>query len=355
VTAYKTNGVPASGINVAASQQAVERVFSQMVPDVSGGTRQVAILMTDQETGPVAARQRLLRSYADQPGEMTLWSDEFVGNINNKGRVDANDTLTAYKDHGFGFTIGLDAGSPRDGWYGGALSFYSGDVSETLPRDSLTHEDWYMLTGYTDWRGKHVFLDTTGSLGYGNLTGNRLMIIGDQDRDAIGKRAGLLGALGATTGVMLKYGFLEVQPHIGVDGLATREEGYTESGGGDGLDLQVAPNYADSLRGSIGSDFKVSFDVFGATVSPEARLGYRYDAVNTPVKLRAGFISTGGLDGPNNTFTFVGPDPDTGNAVAGLTLGAGTDTWSLGVNYDWIRGNNGSTSQVGTLTLLGRI
>jgi len=27
----------------------------------------------------------------------------------------------------------------------------------------------------------------------------------------------------------------------------------------------------------------------------------------------------------------------------------------LGVNYDWIRGNNGSTTQVGTLTLLGRI
>ena len=28
---------------------------------------------------------------------------EFVGNINNKGRVDADGTLTNYKDHGFGF------------------------------------------------------------------------------------------------------------------------------------------------------------------------------------------------------------------------------------------------------------
>ncbi|HEX4118188.1 MAG TPA: hypothetical protein VHX99_05250, partial [Rhizomicrobium sp.] len=78
-------------------------------------------------------------------------------------------------------------------------------------------------------------------------------------------------------------------------------------------------------------------------------------AVNMPVKLKAGFASTGGIGVPGNTITFVGPDPDTGNAVAGLSLGAGTDTWQLGVNYDWIRGNNGSTSQVGTLTLLGRI
>ena len=39
--------------------------------------------------------------------------------------------------------------------------------------------------------------------------------------------------------------------------------------------------------------------------------------------------------------------------MAGLSLGAGTDTWQLGVNYDWIRGNNGSTTQVGTLTRAG--
>ena len=53
--------------------------------------------------------------------------------------------------------------------------------------------------------------------------------------------------------------------------------------------------------------------------------------------------------------TFIGPDPDTGNAVVGLSLGAHTDTWELGVNYDWVRGNNGSTTQVGILTVLGRI
>ena len=211
------------------------------------------------------------------------------------------------------------------------------------------------MTGYSDWRGKHVFFDTTGSLGYGSFKGNRTMVVGDQNRDAIGRRAGLLGSLGATGGVFMKYGLLDILPHVSLDGLATREEGYTESGGGDGLDLQVAPYYANSLRAAIGSDFKTHFNLLGATVTPEARLGYRYDFINTPVKLKAGFASTGGLGTPGNVFTFVGPDPDIGNAVAGLSLGAGTDTWQLGVNYDWVRGNNGSTTQVGTLTLLGRI
>ncbi|MGH6828082.1 MAG: autotransporter domain-containing protein [Rhizomicrobium sp.] len=355
LTVYNTNGQPTSGINLAASQQAAKQVFSQFTPDVSGGTRQVAILLTDQETGPTAARQRLLRSYADVAGELTLWSTEFVGFIDNNGRTDPNGTLVNYKDHGFGYAVGMDAGTPAGGWYGGALSVYSGDVGETLPRASLTHEFWYMLTGYTDWRGRHIFLDSTGTVGYGSLNGNRTLAVGDQNRDAVGKRASLMGSLGATTGAFFHYGFLDITPHIAMDGLAMREEGYTENGGGNGLDLQVAPYYANSLRASVGSDFKTGFELFGATISPEARLGYRYDMVGMPVKLKAGFVSTGGLQTPGNVITFVGPDPDTGDAVAGLSLGAGTDTWQLGINYDWIRGNNGSTSEVGTLTLLGRI
>jgi hypothetical protein len=73
------------------------------------------------------------------------------------------------------------------------------------------------------------------------------------------------------------------------------------------------------------------------------------------VKIRAGFDSTGGLGTTGNTMTFIGPDPDSGNVFTGLSLGAGTDTWHLGVNYDWVRGSNGSTTQVGTVTVLGRI
>ena len=79
-----------------------------------------------------------------------------------------------------------------------------------------------------------------------------------------------------------------------------REEGYTEASGGDGFDLQVAPYYANSLRTFLGVDIKTSFDVWGATISPEVRLGYRYDFINAPVKLKAAFASTGGLTAPGN-------------------------------------------------------
>jgi hypothetical protein len=355
LTVYNNAGVPSSHIDVGASQQKAQQAFSQFAPDVSGGTRDIAIMLTDQATGPVAARQRLLRSYGNVAGDMTLWGQEFAGHINNKGDVSRAGTLTSYKDHGYGFAVGVDGGSPRNGWYGGAFTFYSGDVSQLLPRATKTQTEWYMLTGYTDWKGKHVFLDTQASVAYGNFDESRNMDIGGVARSATSKRPALMGALGANAGMILHAIGLEVDPHISLDGLTMREEGYTEGGGGPGLNLQVAPYFANSLRTAIGADVKTSVGVFGIDLTPEVRAGYRYELLQQPVKIRAAFDSTGGLGTAGNTMTFIGPDPDTGNTVLGASLGAGTDTWHLGINYDWVRGNNNSTTQVGTITVLGRI
>ncbi len=355
MTVYNNPGVASSKINVAASQQQAQQAFTQFGPDTSGGAKQVAIMITDQATGPVAARQRLLRSYSKVPGEMTLWAQEFFGNINNKGRVSADGSLTNYKDHGFGFTLGMDSGSPRGGWFGGAFTFYSGDVSQTLPRATQTQTQWYMLSGYSHWKGRRLFVDTTLSVAYGDFVGRRDLSVGGVTRRAEGKRATLMGALGGKIGAAYGTRAFEFSPYLSLDGMTMREEGYTEFGGGPGFNLQVAPYYANSLRTALGVDLKTSMTLWGVNLTPEARFGYRYDLVNSPVKLRAGFVSTGGTTTAGNSYNFVGPDPDTGNMFGGLGLGAGTDSWQLGVNFDIVRGNNGSTTQVGTISLLGRI
>ena len=355
LTVYNTPGAPSSGINVPASQQQAQRVFSQFAPDVSGGTREIAVMLTDQASGPVAARQRLLRSYGNVAGDTTLWGEEVTGQINNKGRTSADGTITAYKDHGFGFVLGVDAGSPRNGWYGGAFTFYSGDVVQDLPRATRTNTQWYMLTGYSDWRGRRVFLDTQLSAAYGDFEQTRSISVGNVFRTATSRRPGAMLALGGNGGVTLNYGGFEIDPHVSLDGMTMREEGYQEADGGSGMNLDVAPSFASSLRTALGADFKTKFSLWGFDLSPEARLGYRYDLLQQAFKVKAAFAATGGRGTAGNTLTFVGPDPDSGNAIVGLSLGAGTDTWQLGVNYDWIRGNNGSTTQVGILTVLGRI
>jgi hypothetical protein len=342
------NGVP---LDTATGNALYQSIYSQFAPNVTGASRALGIALTDQATGPVGARQRELRMYAGQPGDTTIWGQQFGVSLNQK----STPGTLGYTDSGYGLAVGMDTGDPASGRYGGALTLYSGDITDKDPLTSKTDTLWGMLTGYTDWRGKGLFLDTQASVGVGELDGNRHIDVGGIRRTAHGKRPALLGSLGATTGVILTSGSTVITPLVSLDGLAMRENGYTEHGGGDpnsgdGYDLKVASNYYDSLRGSAGLNLRQDIDLGDFYLQPEARAAYRYDLVAGAEKVKAAFASE-----PTSQFSLTGPDPDRGNIILGGTLAATTGAWSIGLNYDYLRGTHGSVSQVGTLTLLGRI
>ena len=362
-------------INGIHNQAQAQAAYDSFAPNVTGGTRAIAISITDQATGVVGAHQRALRMYGKESGSMTLWGDEFVQMIKDPGQgaTDPTTHLKAqpgFKDHGFGFAVGLDGGSPKYGWYGGAFTFYAGDVGE-LARDSHENQQWYVLSGYTTWRGKGMFFDSKLDVGYGHIDGKRFinLIIPSSvgttvyTREADNKHAGLLLSGGMSTGAMFSYGAMTLMPQLSVDGLLLREEGYTETNPGtatvgDAFDLTVQPYYAQSLRAFIGGSVRYDLNLWDFYLQPEARLGYRYDFFNDPVKLKAAFAhadTSGGTAVAGTQFLMQGPDPSQGNFVAGGTLAATTDTWTLGLNFDLVRGTNGSFEQVGTVNLLGRI
>jgi len=362
----------AAFVNGITDQKTAQRAYNEMAPDVSGGARAIAIALTDQSSGPVAARQRMLRMYGKQEGEVTLWGEEFAEFVSDPG--DRSTGQTGFKDHGFGFVLGLDGGDPKTGWYGGAFSFYSGDIVEPLPRDSHTNTLWYMLTGYTDWRGKGLFLDTKVDVGYMDLKSKRYISLTIPDPSGTGStnftdeadshRPGLVGAAGFTTGAILAYGSTTITPQISVDGMSMREEGYTEhhvgsstTGNGKGMDLQTQSYYASSMRAFVGTEVREDLDFDDFFVQPDIRIGYRYDFLNDPTKLKVNFADIGTLDKPTPgpQFTLIGPDPAQGNFVAGASIAATTDAWTLGANFDFVRGTNGATTEVGTIHLLGRI
>ncbi len=333
--------------------------YASFLPDLSGSSRQVAIDITDEATGPVGARQRALRMYAAQPGDATLWGQEFADRDSSSGNVDA------YRTNGWGFALGMDEGDPRNGRYGAAITFFSGDQTSKGPNFTKTSNLWYMLSGYTDWRGKGLFFDSQLSFGYGSLTGKRYLQLTDinnkvvYSRVASGKRAGLLLAAGISTGAVLTYGSTVITPQFSLDGLTMREEGYTESGGGssttgaDGFDLKVNPYYANSLRGYLGTAVRQDLNLGDYFVQPQLRVGYRYDFVANPVKLKAAFASLAGTTG--SQFTLTGSDPQRGDLVGGLGLAVTTGAWSLGVDYDYVKGSGSSSTQAGMVTLVGRI
>ena len=363
------NALGAAVINGVTSNATAQQVYSSFAPDVTGAVRAEAISLTDQATGPVGARQRALRMYAGQDGDATLWGQEFAQRLQVGNQVAA----AGYDDSGFGFVLGMDAGDPADGRYGGAFTFYSGDADEKDPREDKTTSEWYMLTGYTDWRGKGFFFDSQINAGYGSLDGKRDFDFGGVSRVADGKRAAALLSGGATAGVAMTSGGTVLMPQISVDALTMREEGYTETNNGattsqadDGFDLTVHQEYAQSVRGFAGFDVRQDLNLGDFFLQPEARVGYRYDFVDGAEKLKAEFACSTVTATSTETpcaaapFSITGPDPARGNLIAGGGVAATTGAWSIGLSFDYLRGVGGVTgkdtiSQTGTLTLVGRI
>lgn len=352
------NTLGAAMINDITNAQQAQAAYASFAPDVSGANRATVISLTDSATNIVAARQRELRMYANEEGATTLWGQQFAERLSQAN----SDTLTGYNDSGFGFVLGMDDGDPVDGRYGGAFTFFTGGMSAKEPTSSKTSSEYYLLTGYTDWRGKGLFLDTQGTVGYGNLKGNRYLTLTDPttgstvSRDAQSQRASELMAGSITTGGILTAGSTVFMPQVDLDGMAMREEGYTESNGGQGFDLSVQPYYADSLRLFIGTDVRQDFNFGDFYLQPELRAGYRYDFLNGAEKLKANFASVSSLNGQSYTpFSIEGPDPGHGNLVLGGGVATTTGAWSISLDFDYVQAANGPSEQTGMLTLVGRI
>jgi hypothetical protein len=343
-------------------QKLYQKIYSGFAPDVTGSARAVAISLTDQSTGIVADRQRKLRMYASQDGDMTLWAQEYGQRLNVPNKT----TAAGYSNSGFGVAVGADGGSISSGRYGAALTFYTGDTHEKEPRDSKTTSEWYMLTGYSDWRGKGLFFDSQLNIGYGNLKGRRVLSIDDLNgntlitRTAVGKRATEMASGGFSTGFIFNSGGTVFMPQFSLDALTLREEGYTESGGGAGMDLHVQPYYANSVRAFLGADLRQDLKMGSFFLQPELRAGYRYDVISGQTKLKVNFAgdqTVSPVVAPGSQFTVVGPDPAKGNLILGGGLAVTTDAWSVGVTYDYAQGIGGTkgTNQDAMLTLIGRI
>ena len=354
--------VGTTSLDATTGQKVYQQIYSNFAPDVSGSARAVAISLTDQASSIVGDRQRKLRMYARQDGDITLWAQEFGQRLSVPNKIAA----AGYNNSGFGIAMGADGGSISSGRYGGAFTFYAGDTSEKYPRESKTTSEWYMLTGYTDWRGKGLFFDSQVSIGYGHLSSRRTLIIDDLSglqlikRQAEGKRSSAMAAGGFSTGFIFSSGGTVLMPQFSMDALTLREEGYTESGGGAGMDLHVQPYYANSVRAFLGADLRQDLKMGSFFLQPEVRAGYRYDLLSGQEKLKVNFAGDQSVSptvAPGSQFTISGPDPAKGNLVFGAGLAVTTDAWSIGVNYDYLRGFGGTkgTSQDAMLTLVGRI
>ena len=327
------------------SAAGLDSALDQLTPDLSGDTRALAIALTDQATGPVGARQRTLTEYAASKNEINVWGQEFGNLLSNGGSGNGD---AGYNGRGFGFAMGADGGAPANGRFGGAFTFFAGQVDEPKPRDTKTNIEWFMLSLYSDWRGRVLFFNTQANAGYGNFDGERTITVSGLRRKADGTWTDYLASGGFSTGLMFGSGPFTFMPEWNVDALFARENAYDETGA-RGEDLNLASHDQKSLRSFLGVVLRGNIGDEEGSLQPEIRGGWSYDFLNDPESVTAAFA-----DAPGNTFNLTGPTPAASRLVGGASISWVYKAWSLGFNYD-VTDSSGAFVHSGTITLTGHI
>ena len=326
------------------SQSDVQTALNSTVPDIAGGVRALAVALTDEATGFIAARQRqLLTAPQGSRSEFRFWAQEFYNNI----QEDRTASTPGFGGAGQGVALGAEWGSLNTVRYGVGLSFFSSQETELHPRDTKTNGDWGMASAYAAWRVNNFFIAPQINAASGAMQSRRTLLIGNNVNSSFAKWHSYIGSGGLTSGVIFDLGQFQIIPTIAFDALYLHETAYGENGAG-GFSLTLKPQNQKSARAFAGIIGQGTFNYDEGVFLPQVIAGWSHEFINDPITIDGAFESA-----PGSPFHLVGPTLEPNRIVGGMSFGYVLRNWSAGVNYDASR-NSGALAQSATVSLSSR-
>jgi len=226
----------------------------QMLPDHAGGAFET-VTMASRTTARFLADPEA--PVADLGGGWGFWLQQVAwGTSKNLG-----DTA-AYDVNGWGANGAVERYTSLGG-FGLSLAYLAG-VDANGSNDNEVRTDQFELAGYWRWQsgGFHAYargsaatinFDSTRSFAGLGLDGSEV------DRTSQASWRGWLYSAAAGLSYELRFGRFSLRPGAGIDYYRLNENGYSETGGGEGFDLIVAGRDSDELAGtadlSLGYEF----------------------------------------------------------------------------------------------------
>lgn len=229
-----------------ANGEQVRGALRQMLPDHAGGAFEGISLGSRAFARQIADPQSPVYTFG---GLDLLFSAAGWSSSKDEGET------AAYDLGGFGFSVAgeVDTGI---GAFGISGAVFWNDYDDGTQFTNV-ESDTYELAGY--WRGHWGGLDlfARGSLGRVDFAGKRTFFGIDEDgetvtKDVKGKWKGTLTTLSGGAAYELRSGNAFVRPTVSLDYVKLHEDGYSERGGGDALDLVVDERSSDELAANAG-------------------------------------------------------------------------------------------------------
>lgn len=148
------------------------------------------------------------------------------------------------------------------------------------------------LSAYGRHQNERFYTQATLTAAYNTYESMRQVEFGGLDRMAMGKWDGYQWGGSLETGTFFNWNLYQLAPYVRGTYVNIHEDSYTETLGGDGVNLIVGDKNTDSVRGSVGFTFDRDFPIFyDSYVETEFRANYTRDIINDPVKLTADFVA----------------------------------------------------------------
>jgi hypothetical protein len=292
-------------------------LYEQLLPEHSGGP------LLSLASGVDAVTRALTgRNASAAPGETSAWVQE----INFYADKDRTDTY-GFRSEGFGIAGGVERGTGL-GAIGVSAAFTSSDLEDPESEaEEVLSASLLELGVYWRAQGQYWTTWARAAAGYASFESERRLVGGGLNlrNEADWNGVTLTAAAGAS--YERNYGRFSFRPEIYAEYFALNEDGYTETGGGDGFDLQLDDRKGHMFSATAAINIGMGMGD-NSWLRPELRLGWRQNISVDPGQTIGRFVS-GGPD-----FILDPASVEGGGPLVGLRVNVGNELGMLSVSAD---------------------
>lgn len=291
--------------------------YEQMLPDHSGGP-----LMSLSAGVDAVTRALTGRNAAAAPGETSAWVQE----INFYADKDKTDSY-GFRSEGFGVAGGVEKGTSL-GAVGISAAFTSSDIKDPeAEAEEVLSANLLELGLYWRAQGQYWTTWARAAGGYASFSADRSLVATGVYLNNKSDWHGWTAAVAGGASYERNFGRLNIRPELYGEYFHLSEGSRSESGGGDGFDLDI--DARDSHIFSAVAAMNVGYG-FGRNgwIRPELRVGYRQNISVDAGETIARFAS-GGPD------FILSPDAiEGGGPILGFRLNFGNELGMLSLTGD---------------------
>ncbi|MFN3353209.1 MAG: autotransporter domain-containing protein [Brevundimonas sp.] len=292
-------------------------LYEQMLPEHGGGALMSLATGVDAVTRALTGRNEVL-----SPGQSSAWLQE----INFYADKDKTDSY-GFRSEGFGVAGGYERGTGF-GNVGLSVAFTSSDIEdpEAAAEENLAAS---LIELGLYWRAQGQYWTTwaRAAAGYAFMDSTREIV---NESLSLQTEADWNGyTLAAAGGVSYRHqvGRFELRPEVYAEYFWLQEDGYEESGAGDGFDLIVddRSGHVFSATAAMNIGARLGRDGW---IRPELRVGWRqYLSVDSGE-------TVGRFSGGTQQFLLANGAIEGGGPILGLRLGIGNELGLLTIQAD---------------------